>query len=70
MFAYHVHDPERYGVVEFDAQHRAISIEEKPRSTASSHYAVTGLYFYDDAGLRHGREPASPAHVASSRSPT
>jgi glucose-1-phosphate thymidylyltransferase len=47
VFAYHVHDPERYGVVAFDAQHRAISIEEKPKSPRS-HYAVTGLYFYDN----------------------
>jgi glucose-1-phosphate thymidylyltransferase len=46
VFAYHVNDPERYGVVEFDAQQRAISLEEKPLRPRS-HYAVTGLYFYD-----------------------
>lgn len=46
IFAYHVQDPERYGVVEFDAEGRAVSVEEKPRLPRSN-YAVTGLYFYD-----------------------
>lgn len=47
VFAYHVHDPERYGVVEFDADRRAISVVEKPKQPKSN-YAVTGLYFYDN----------------------
>lgn len=47
VFAYHVHDPERYGVAEFDAYGKVLSLEEKPRQPKSN-YAVTGLYFYDD----------------------
>lgn len=47
VFGYHVHDPERFGVVEFDQQQNVVSIEEKPK-VAKSNYAITGLYFYDN----------------------
>lgn len=54
VFAYHVNDPERYGVVEFDKNQKAISIEEKP-SAPRSNYAVTGLYFYDKNVVDYAR---------------
>ena len=55
IFAYHVNDPERYGIVEFDKKMKAINIEEKPR-IAKSKYAVTGLYFYDKTASERSKE--------------
>ena len=54
VFAYHVNDPQRYGVIEFDAEQNAVSIEEKPHKP-KSHYAVTGLYFFDADAARIAR---------------
>jgi glucose-1-phosphate thymidylyltransferase len=55
VFAYHVRDPERYGVVTFDANNRAVRIEEKP-THPSSNWAITGLYFFDNDVVRHARD--------------
>ncbi len=55
IFAYHVQDPERYGVVEFNRQNQAVSLEEKPKSPKSN-YAVTGLYFYDKHATEYAKQ--------------
>lgn len=60
VFAYHVNDPERYGVIEFDCDSKALSIEEKPKQP-KSHWAITGLYFYDGSVVERTKE-LKPSH--------
>lgn len=64
VFAYPVHDPERYGVVEFDAQGNALSLEEKPENPRS-HYAVPGIYFYDNRVVNYAKnlEPSARGEI-------
>jgi glucose-1-phosphate thymidylyltransferase len=60
IFAYHVNDPERYGVVEFDEKHIAVGLEEKPINPKSN-FAITGLYFYDDKVVEYAKK-IKPSH--------
>ena len=64
VYAYHVHDPQRYGVVEFDKNLKAISIEEKPKQPKSN-YAVPGIYFYDNQviDIAHNIQPSPRANM-------
>ncbi|MGN1123747.1 MAG: sugar phosphate nucleotidyltransferase, partial [Eubacterium sp.] len=55
VFGYHVDDPERFGIVEFDKQGKVLSVEEKPESP-KSHYAITGLYFYDNRCVEYAKQ--------------
>jgi len=65
VFGYWVSDPERYGVVEFDANHEAVGIEEKPEKPRSN-YAITGIYFYDSRRNPRSRAPTTRSRASTS----